>query len=575
MSPNRDALAALSLNLDLDQATPSICQLYPIFQSSKNGNASATPNARRKSCIHSPDKAGASSNESSKRARVSLNHSSGVGRESIAHYFAPRTHLRQGAIGSNLSKDTNAPQTKSVPNVWRRQRRRFGQPSARGFFGCQAHSTFLTSLKAGPSNTPNQPPCNITLPSLNAAMGDRDHDPALAVTFNNAAKLLTSDDASATGQRRLLAIGGEEGAIRILDVDQPLESNAPDYWWSAHNNGIFDLKWTREDDRLISASADQSIRIHDLNGGHPQQVAKLIGHTSTIKSVTLLDINRTSNTPSHSNIVVSGGRDGNIHLYDLRCRGTGTSAHDGPSGRTRRNQAPTIDISAGIGPVLTLRQPHNISSGRRSNVESRSVSRTITSLVSLESMPGILASGGSFDGVVKLWDVRVPAPMSSQRPKATAAGNLPDPTVCGANPSRRPRSVNALCEDPRTGDLYTLCGDSQIHVLRPSAAYAMDPSEAILPYKYAHADLLTRSFYIRMSLSSDGRYLACGSSHAGVMAWDTNDARYTASICATRLAIPTMSTPEVIAVDWGKDMLSASSDDGVTRIWRLPSSTTS
>lgn len=143
--------------------------------------------------------------------------------------------------------------------------------------------------------------------------------------------------------------------------------------------------------------------------------------------------------------------------------------------------------------------------------------------------------------------------------------------------------MNALCEDPRTGDLYALCGDSQIHALRPSAVHVGDPLEAILPYKYAHPDLLTRSFYIRMSLSSDGRYLACGSSHAGVMTWDTEHSKRTPLIYASRLAIPpasSASNPEVIAVDWGRDMvrlnetfaadqqLSASSDDGFTRIWR-------
>ncbi len=147
--------------------------------------------------------------------------------------------------------------------------------------------------------------------------------------------------------------------------------------------------------------------------------------------------------------------------------------------------------------------------------------------------------------------------MSAQRPKATSAGELPDPTVSGAKPSRRPRSVNALCEDPRSGDLYTLCGDSKIHVLRPSAANAGDPLEAIMPYKYAHPNLLTRSFYIRMALSSDGRYLACGSSHAGVMTWDTSHARHSTDVCASSLAVPSTSTPEVIAVDWGKDMVRA------------------
>lgn len=158
--------------------------------------------------------------------------------------------------------------------------------------------------------------------------------------------------------------------------------------------------------------------------------------------------------------------------------------------------------------------------------------------------------------VVKLWDIRLPGTTTSQRPKASPVGQLPDPTVCGLNPSRRPRSVNALCEDARTGDLYALCGDSQIHVLRPSAVHTESISEAILPYKYAHPDLLTRSFYIRMSLSSDGRYLACGSSHAGVMTWDTSHAKGTpSSILASRLPIPSESNPEVIAVDWGRDMV--------------------
>lgn len=39
---------------------------------------------------------------------------------------------------------------------------------------------------------------------------------------------------------------------------------------------------------------------------------------------------------------------------------------------------------------------------------------------------------------------------------------------------------------------------------------------------------------------------------------------------ATRLEIPhtTPEAPEVIALDWGKDMIAASSDDCATRIWQ-------
>lgn len=84
-------------------------------------------------------------------------------------------------------------------------------------------------------------------------------------------------------------------------------------------------------------------------------------------------------------------------------------------------------------------------------------------------------------------------------------------------------------------------------------------STAILPQKYVHPDLLMRSFYIRMSLSPDGRYLACGSSHGGVMTWDTHASNLAhPRVQAARFPLPRtglVATPEVIAVDWGKDIV--------------------
>lgn len=162
--------------------------------------------------------------------------------------------------------------------------------------------------------------------------------------------------------------------------------------------------------------------------------------------------------------------------------------------------------------------------------------------------------------VVKLWDIRVPSSGSNSRAKCTPYAVLPDPTMAGDNPSRRPRSVNALCENPTTGDLYTLCADSQVHVLRPAGARgSCDQAEAIMPQKYVHPDLLMRSFYIRMSLSPDGRYLACGSSHAGVMTWDTMSGTHNRPrVQAVRFSLPmtaSSTTPEVIAVDWAKDIV--------------------
>ncbi|KAL1408905.1 multisubstrate pseudouridine synthase 7 [Vanrija albida] len=376
-------------------------------------------------------------------------------------------------------------------------------------------------------------------------------------------------------------MGDEEGAIKIIDVDLSSTSQAENsgVWWRAHNNGVFDIKWCDNDTRLLSASADQTLRIHDVSQDSSKLLAVLGGHTSTIKSTVFLDPSRSGNSSdfSNSNIIASGGRDGNINIYDLRCHGAFSQLNDPSTSldttvrrSARARNARDAASNQVINPVMTLRQPHNVPTGRRSTTETRSVSRTITSLVALQSMPGILASGGSFDGIVKLWDIRCPDPSSGSRPKATPYGVLPDPTILG-NPSRRSRSVNALCESPITGDLYALCGDSQIHVLRPSAAKAdSDPLEAILPKKFVHPDLLTRSFYIRMSLSADGKYLACGSSHAGVMVWDTGSGNTT--VTGSRLPFPKQHSssqePEAIAVDWGRDILAASSDDCTTRLWR-------
>lgn len=107
--------------------------------------------------------------------------------------------------------------------------------------------TFVTQLCPDPL----RPPSTVFLPSLNSPTGqDRDHDPALVVSFNAKAKILTERDASLSGDRRLLAIGGEEGAIRIIDVDATQQDDH--MWWTAHQNGIFDLSWCDDDKHIVS-----------------------------------------------------------------------------------------------------------------------------------------------------------------------------------------------------------------------------------------------------------------------------------------------------------------------------------
>jgi denticleless len=164
------------------------------------------------------------------------------------------------------------------------------------------------------------------------------------------------------------------------------------------------------------------------------------------------------------------------------------------------------------------------------------------------------------DRIVKLWDLRFPASeKKTPRPSAMAWGELPDPTTNCANPSRRARSVNALVESPTTGDLFAMCGDSKIHALRP--ACARSPGEerdmqAILPRTCTDPALRVSTFYLRASISPDGKHLACGSTYGGIMAWDINgktDSK--GEVKATRLEFGKREDTEVSAIDWGYDMV--------------------
>lgn len=159
-----------------------------------------------------------------------------------------------------------------------------------------------------------------------------------------------------------------------------------------------------------------------------------------------------------------------------------------------------------------------------------------------------------------------------------------------------------MVESPVNGDVYALCGDSRIHVLRPSAALTRHHpiwssgalnafteeeiyDEAVQPATYSDPSMLISNFYIRLSLSPDGRYLAAGSCKGGLMTWDTQergpdvDGRADGSrTVAKKLGMGVeigMSEVggkdrEVCAVDWGKDIVSPVSSSSSSS--SLPSS---
>jgi len=331
------------------------------------------------------------------------------------------------------------------------------------------------------------------------------------------------------------------------------------------------------------------------------------------------DPSRSHSDPSiASSIVASCSRDGNILIYDLRCQGRAFRNGSEESSASEPRRSSRERYSAGVpgfvaqqtgcnlDPVMVVRQAHGDSSRRASSSgvsvagqscravlmraeNSRQISheldrassdarytcfrRFVRRVSSLQS----LRTRSDSCSIVKLWDLRFPASTARSpdpRPICTPFGELPDPTI--QSRSRRPRSVNALVESPVNGDLYALCGDSKVHVLRPSAYSSCEEppkSEAIQPRIYTDPDLLVSSFYIRMAISPDGRYLSSGSCKGGVMSWETQEQGYDGGqMKATRLSLGTggVAWPEgrereVSAVDWGKDLVSLYQYDQLQR----------
>lgn len=189
-----------------------------------------------------------------------------------------------------------------------------------------------------------------------------------------------------------MAVAGEEGGMRVLDIDEPqgVHREEKGWWWRAHANAIFDTKWSSDDSRLVSrlgsrwsvadwqmtASGDQTTRIHALNGPTPSLIATLKGHTSSVKTSTFFDPCRGASDASQGSIVATGGRDGNILIFDLRCTGR-RSENEGadeygarPTGRERDRYSAGIPgfsprrEGADLDPVMTIKAAH-AESGRR------------------------------------------------------------------------------------------------------------------------------------------------------------------------------------------------------------------
>ncbi|TFK27038.1 WD40 repeat-like protein [Coprinopsis marcescibilis] len=373
---------------------------------------------------------------------------------------------------------------------------------------------------------------------------DRYLAPPYACAYSNGSKY---------GDQSLLAVADEEGTVNIFNTTKRQDwEQAPQHQsLQIHNNGVFQVKWNHDDTSLATCSGDQSVRITDISTSKITHVLR--GQSSTAKCI--------SWDPSHTQLLTSGNRDGSICLWDLRA---GTPHGD-----------EGLDVLKPSQVILDAHLPPQCKPKRGRKAKHASAAPGVTSLLYPEGHPYTLISAGTADGILKSWDLRFlhPSPddrsptkaksKSKSKPKNVAMPLLSSPIDPTGLVSRRPRGILSLAagHGPTAGLIFALGADSHVHT------YSLPTLQPYINSSITHDSLRGDSFYLSLSMSSCGRWLATGSTsqNGTALLFDVEKAPFGN---LTSPVVLSAQVGEVGAVDWSRDSLATCADDGTVRVWR-------
>lgn len=366
------------------------------------------------------------------------------------------------------------------------------------------------------------------------------------------------EDGSATPNEKLLAVAGEDGAVTVVDVGAPAEgfrgfgnaSAFPSFEvkrrFRAHDNAVFDTRWCRGSERLVTASGDGTARLFDAETA--AELGAFRFHRGTVKAVAV-------RPGSGGDVFASCGRDGALALWDARVVSRARGDAGEPAAR----------------PVAAVERAHE-DAGLKGKTKTKT--KTAKSSVSVSSAAfahdgQVLLSAGAADGLVKLWDVRrlrrdcEVAVMADADPGANASAREDLWGNAGVQTSSRPRrGITSLALAPNgSSRVAASYSDSHIAVFDHNAPSAGPACHLRAP---GHMPFKT-SFYVKTAFSPCGTHLASGSCDANVYVWHVDRPGDAPAALAGHAG-------EVSAVDWSPaafGCLASCADDGVARVWAV------
>ncbi|GLE09833.1 hypothetical protein PINS_up021747 [Pythium insidiosum] len=364
---------------------------------------------------------------------------------------------------------------------------------------------------------------------------------------------------------RLVAVD-EDGTVSIVHTDRRPSATPSSrvavyeqahQQWRAHENAIFDVVWTADDARVVTAAGDLQVCGWDVET--QAKAFSLTSHSMSVKCV--------RQHPTSDWLFASGARDGHVMLWDIR------AAHDKPVAQLPHVHA--VDANAGSSSLSSSASTSSSSASFLSPMGSRKRRRTTVNAtprsVTCVEFTGAgheIITAGAVDGLVKFWDVRRACASRPTGLKASAAAaSTPRPVRVLSCSSREgtQRGISSLALDAtRTRLLVNVLNDElRVYDIGASAVDA-----APLPQLRCEGHV-ANSFYVKSCFSPDGDFITSGSGDGIVYLWDAATRHSTRDVRTPVLALKAHGC-EANGVAWHRSdftRLATCSDDGTVRLW--------
>jgi denticleless len=311
----------------------------------------------------------------------------------------------------------------------------------------------------------------------------------------------------------------------------------------AHKNSIFHICWSCDDRYLLTASADQTGGVWDMQKLSGSLLSK---HTGSVKCI--------KNSPTSPNVYATASRDGKIYIWDLRANGS-SSTRD------------TI-----YHPVAEITQT--------SEIKKKKKRKEPASFTGLEYMPWgtIIASVEADEADIRFWDVRK---LGSVKEKKKVTRTKPCLGFVSPWTYKQNSTLQSLLINKSKEKILEYNFHNQIRHSRPGNSWICCSNNSLLVSSigncmYYYRDILRleydppvkfegfkSSFYVKGCISPDNSHVATGSSDGLLYIWDVKKPEMP-------FVLQTGHMLESSCVDWTQgnhSFIASSSDASLVIFW--------